>query len=238
MSALRLAVGELRRITAGRLPKFAALALAVIPLLYGGLYLYANHDPYANLSHVPAAIVVEDSGATTAQGQPLQAGRQVARDLVSSGSFEWHRTSAAEAEDGVRTGRYDFAVTLPADFSSALASSGRFAPRQGALILTTNDANNYIARTIADRVTDQVRDSLARQVGEQAATNFLEGFARIHDQLSQAVNGAAQLMSGAQQAKSGADKLSSGADELAAGQRRLLDGATRLESGARQASSG
>jgi len=238
MSALRLAVGELRRITAGRLPKFAALALAVIPLLYGGLYLYANHDPYANLSHVPAAIVVEDSGATTAQGQPLQAGRQVARDLVSSGSFEWHRTSAAEAEDGVRTGRYDFAVTLPADFSSALASSGRFAPRQGALILTTNDANNYIARTIADRVTDQVRDSLARQVGEQAATNFLEGFARIHDQLSQAVNGAAQLVSGAQQAKSGADKLSSGADELAAGQRRLLDGATRLESGARQASSG
>ena len=207
MSAVRLAVGELRRITAGRLPKFAALALAVIPLLYGGLYLYANHDPYANLSHVPAAVVVEDTGATTAQGQPLHAGQQVADDLVSSGSFEWHRTTAAEAEDGVRTGRYDFAVTMPADFSSALASSGRFAPRQGALILTTNDANNYIARTIADRVTDQVRDSLARQVGERAATDFLAGFARIHDQLSKAVAGAGQLVSGAQQAKSGADKL-------------------------------
>lgn len=117
----------------------------------------------------PAAIVVEDIGATTAQGKPLHAGDQIADDLVKSGSFEWHRTTGAEAEDGVRAGRYDFAVALPADFSSALASSGRFAPRQGALILTTNDANNYIARTIADRVTDQVRGSLAKQVGEQVA---------------------------------------------------------------------
>jgi putative membrane protein len=238
MSALRLAVGELRRITAGRLPKFAALALAVIPLLYGGLYLYANHDPYANLSHVPAAVVVEDTGATTAQGQPLRAGEQVAHDLVTSGSFEWHRTSAAVAEDGVRTGRYDFAVTMPADFSSALASSGRFAPRQGALILTTNDANNYIARTIAERVTDQVRDSLAQQVGERAASTFLAGFATIHDQLSQAVTGAGQLVRGAHQAQQGAGRLASGAAQLAAGQRRLLSGATQLESGARQASSG
>ncbi|HYY11687.1 MAG TPA: YhgE/Pip family protein, partial [Kineosporiaceae bacterium] len=238
MSALRLALGELRRITAGRLPKIAVLALAVIPLLYGGLYLYANHDPYANLSHVPAAVVVEDTGATTAQGSPLRAGEQVADDLVKSGSFEWHRTDAADAESGVRTGRYDFAVTLPADFSSALASSGRFAPRQGALVLTTNDANNYIARTIADRVTDQVRDSLARQVGEQAATTFLAGFATIREQLGSAVTGAGQLVTGAQQAKSGADQLAGGAGRLVAGQRRLLTGATQLESGAQQASSG
>ena len=124
MSALRLAVGELRRITAGRLPKIAVLALAVIPLLYGGLYLYANHDPYGNLRHVPAALVVEDTGATTAQGQPLRrrpAGRE------GPGGVQVLRLAAherAEAEDGVRTGRYDFAVTLPADFSSALASSG------------------------------------------------------------------------------------------------------------------
>src|SRR5690349_19089075 len=176
-----MALGELRRITAGRLPKIAVLALAVIPLLYGGLYLYANHDPYGNLRHVPAAVVVDDTGATTAQGNRLDAGAQVAKDLLASRSFDWRRTSAADAEDGVRTGRYDFAVTLPADFSSALASSGRFEPRQGVLTLTTNDANNYLARTIADQVTLQVRDSLARQVGEQAASTFLSGFATIYE---------------------------------------------------------
>ena len=238
MSALRMALGELRRITAGRLPKIAVLALAVIPLLYGGLYLYANHDPYGNLRHVPAALVVEDTGATTAQGTRLDAGSQVARDLVASESFDWRRTDAAEAADGVRTGRYDFAVTLPADFSSALASSGRFEPRQGVLTLTTNDANNYLARTIADQVTLQVRDSLARQVGEQAATTFLSGFATIHQQLEQAAAGAAQLASGAAKAKTGADQLASGASQLAGGQRQLLAGSEQLAAGANQAASG
>ena len=177
MSALRMAVGELRRITAGRLPKFAALALAVIPLLYGGLYLYANHDPYGNLRTSPPR-----SSSRTPAPPPRRAAaarRPAGRERTwwRPGRSSGTARCAAEAEDGVRTGRYDFAVTMPADFSSALASSGRFEPRQGVLILTTNDANNYIARTIADRVTDQVRDSLARQVGEQAATTFLGGFA-------------------------------------------------------------
>ena len=238
MSAVRMAFGELRRITAGRLPKIAVLALSIIPLLYGGLYLYANHDPYGNLKRVPAAVVVQDTGTTTAQGTRLDAGEKVARDLVASQSFAWVRTSESTALEGVRAGRYDFAITLPPDFSSALASSGRFRPRQGALILTTNDANNYLARTIADQVVLRVRNSLATQVGETAANQFLSGFATIHQQLAQAVSGASQLLTGAQQAQSGAARLASGASRLAAGQRRLLSGSEQLASGASQAAAG
>jgi putative membrane protein len=238
VSALRMGFGELRRITAGRLPKIAVIALSIIPLLYGGLYLYANHDPYGNLKRVPAALVVQDRGATTAQGTRLDAGEQVARDLVASKSFAWVRTSESDAMDGVRAGRYDFSITLPADFSSALASSGRFQPRQGALILTTNDANNYLARTIADQVTLQVRNALAKQVGEQAANQFLSGFATIHQQLTQAVSGASQLVTGARQAQSAAGQVASGASQLAAGQRTLLRGSEQLASGASQAAAG
>jgi putative membrane protein len=233
-----MAFGELRRITAGRLPKIAVLALSIIPLLYGGLYLYANHDPYGNLKRVPAAVVVQDTGTTTAQGTRLDAGEQVARDLVASKSFAWVRTSEADALDGVRAGRFDFAVTLPPDFSSSLASSGRFRPRQGALILTTNDANNYLARTIADQVVLRVRNALATQVGETAANQFLSGFATIHQQLARAVSGASQLVTGAQQAQSGAAQLASGASRLAAGQRQLLSGSEQVASGASRAATG
>ena len=45
MTALRLALTELRRVTAGRLPRAALAALVLVPTLYGGLYLYANKDP-------------------------------------------------------------------------------------------------------------------------------------------------------------------------------------------------
>ena len=74
MSALRMGFGELRRITAGRLPKIAVIALSIIPLLYGGLYLYANHDPYGNLRRVPAALVVQDRRRDDRAGH--QAGRR------------------------------------------------------------------------------------------------------------------------------------------------------------------
>jgi len=223
-----MAINELRRITTGRLPKIALLALIAIPLLYGGLYLYANRDPYGRLSNVPAAVVVEDKGATTSDGKRLDAGEQVSKDLVGSGSFDWHRVSAAEAAKGVRSGRYEFSVTLPADFSSALASSGEYTPRQGVLTLTTNDSNNAIAHTIASQVTDRVRASLAKQVGSSAADNFLLGYATLRDQLGRASDGANQLADGAAQAQTGSNDLATGLDQLASGQQQLHDGSVRL----------
>ena len=98
MSAIRMAISELRRITAGRLPVLAVLALLLIPMLYAGFYLYANGDPYDRLDKVPAALVVEDAGGTGDDGRPQNVGEQVAGELVDSGSFDFHRVTAAEAD--------------------------------------------------------------------------------------------------------------------------------------------
>ena len=215
MNVIRLAGTELRRITAGRLPKLAVLALVLVPLLYGALYLYANDDPYQRLDRVPAALVVLDEGDSAAK---------VAEHLRSSGAFQWHPVGAADAEAGVRDGRYSFALTLPADFSAALSSSAGFAPRQGLITLTTNDANNYLAGTMADRVVGEVRRSVGAEVGTEAANKFLVGFATIYDRTSEAVNGATQV--------------ADGAGRLATAQRALLDGSQRLAGGATGLSTG
>ena len=47
MTALRLALTELRRIGASRVGRLALVAMVLVPSIYGGLYLYANDDPYA-----------------------------------------------------------------------------------------------------------------------------------------------------------------------------------------------
>ncbi|MBW0101909.1 YhgE/Pip domain-containing protein [Pseudonocardia sp. KRD291] len=232
MSAIRMAISELRRITAGRIPVLAVLALVLIPTLYAGLYLYANADPYGRLGNVPAALVVADTGATDANGERTNVGDEVARTLEDSGTFDFTRVSPAEAETGVRDNRYTFSLTIPADFTAALQSSGNFTPRQGILTLTTNDANNYLVRTIADTVVAKVHDSVSEQVGTQAANRFLTGFATIHDRTAQAADGAGRLTDGANRAHDGAGELASGAGQLAGGQRQLLDGATQLSSGA------
>ncbi|MGI5130917.1 YhgE/Pip family protein [Pseudonocardia sp. CA-107938] len=238
MTSIRMAISELRRITAGRLPALAVLALCMIPLLYGGLYLYANHDPYSKLDDVPAALVVADTGARQSDSTVRNVGADVAKELLDGHAFDWHQVSAAEAADGVREGRYTFSLTLPADFTEALTSSSNYTPRQAMLVLTTNDANGYLVRTIAGTLTSRVHDSVAKQVGTEAADKFLTGFATVHDKLSEAADGAGQLATGAGTARNGATQLASGSGQLLDGQRKLLDGATQLHTGAVQLAEG
>lgn len=234
----RLALSELRRLTAGRLPRAALAALLLVPTLYAGLYLYANKDPYGGLERVPAAVVVEDAGTTLANGEELAVGDRVARELVESRSFGWHRVDRRTANAGVSDGTYNFALIVPRDFSAALASSADFTPRQALLEVETNDANNYLSRTIANQLVAQVTKSVASEVSSTAANQLLLGFSTIHDKVGEAAKGAAKLGDGADAAHSGAAQLGDGARHLLAGQKKLLTGSESLASGADDASAG
>jgi putative membrane protein len=227
VTALRLARNELRRITAGKLPKLAVVALVLVPLLYGSLYLFANHNPYDRLASIPAALVMTDQGAPDQEN----AGEKVAKNLEESGAFQWHRVSAQDADTGVRNGDYSFSMTIPPDFTATLSSSGDFKPRQGLITVTTNDANNYLVGTIADKVVGEVRKSIASEVGTAAADKFLVGFNTIFGKTQEAADGAAKLADGAKQARDGAAQLETG-------QRKLSDGATQLASGSKELSTG
>lgn len=239
MSAFRLSISELRRLTAGRMPRLAILAMALIPTLYAGLYLWANHDPYDRLDEIPAALVVQDEGATTtdpATGETTHSdfGADVAEQLLDDGGFGWVETDEEDAEAGVRTGRYDAALVVGPEFSEDLVSSGEFEPHQASLRLITNDANNYLATTIAETIVGEVRDAIATDVGTEAATEFLNGFDEIHTNLADAVDGASQLSDGAQDLSDGARDAATGAGDLADGAGTAADGAAQLADGAGQ----
>lgn len=238
MTALRVALTELRRLTDTTFAKIALAAMLVIPSLYAGLYLYANKDPYANLDGLPAALVVQDKGTTLANGEKLQVGDEVAATLVKGHDLEWHEVDAAKAEHGLVEGDYAFILTVPESFSADLASSADFTPRRAMLKIETNDATNYLAGTIAERVVGQVQNSVAEQVSRTAASQVLGGLSTIHGQLVDAAKGANQLATGAHDAHSGSTKLSSGSAELAEGQKTLAAGSQKLASGATELSGG
>ncbi|WP_018683637.1 YhgE/Pip domain-containing protein [Actinokineospora enzanensis] len=238
MSVFRLARNELRRVSSGTLPKLAVIALVLVPLLYGSLYLYANADPYNRLDKIPAALVNTDRGTTNADGSRLDAGVEVAAKLRESGAFDWRQTDPVTAENGVRSGEFTFSITLPEDFSASLSSSAQFAPRQGLITVTTNDANNYLVGTIADRVVSEVRKSVAAAVGTQAAEKFLVGFGTVYDRTRQAADGATKLADGASQANAGAARLADGQRKLLAGSGELTDGLNTAVSGSAKLSSG
>ncbi|WP_394940291.1 YhgE/Pip family protein [Psychromicrobium sp. YIM B11713] len=246
MTVFRLALSELKRMTSGVLPKLSLIAMALVPLLYGAVYLYANWDPYSNLDQLKAAIVVDDQGATV-DGKKLAVGDEVAQNLVDGKKFNWVIVDTdQQADAGVADGSYSFALKIPKDFSANLASPSNFdSAKQAILDVTTNDANGYILSSIVDKVTTQVHDSVAHQVGEKTANQLLTGYGTVHSQILKAADGAGQLANAASQLHdgsgklhSGSQELSEGADQLAAGQQQLAAGANQLSIGAGTLSSG
>lgn len=238
MTSLRIAWTELRRLLAGRMPKLVVFALVMVPTLYAGFYLYANHDPYANLDNVPAALVNADAGATQTDGKRLEAGDQVADQLLDRQDFGWKEVNEQEAEKGVEEGRYDFALVIPQDFSAALNSTADMDPEKAKLQIVTNDANSYLSTTIANTLTTKVRDAIASQVSEEASTTFLLGISDLRGGLLQGADGADQLHSGLVDAGKGAKQLQNGAGKLSEGAGELSDGAGQLSDGAGELSSG
>ena len=224
MTSIRMALTELRRLTVGRLPKVALIALALVPTLYGGLYLYANHDPYGRLDQVPAALVVLDQGSKLSDGTPVNAGRDLAKQLLEQGDFQWHEVSESQARKRIRDGRYDFGLAIPAGFSAAFASTANFDPRQAKLQMITNDANSYLSTTIAGTVSEKVRAALAQKFGEQAATQFLDALGTIRSSIVRAAKGADQLADGLDQARRGSRQLVKGSRQLDGGSSRLATG--------------
>ncbi|MDA3647144.1 YhgE/Pip domain-containing protein [Saccharopolyspora indica] len=238
MTSLRLAATELRRLTSGKLPKLALLAVTLVPLLYGAMYIYANWDPYGKLDSVPAAVVIDDTGAEREDGTRLDAGQDVYQELIDSDTFKWSRTDEVAAQQGVASGEYTFALVVPRDFSAALISAGDFEPRQAKLKLITNDANNYLVGTIADKVASEVRKGVASSVGSEAAKQFLLGFATVHDKTLEAADGAGQIADGAGQLYDGLGQAEQGSAQLSAGAHQLLDGQLKLADGASQVAGG
>ncbi len=244
MTVPALIRSELARLVATPLARLALVALMLVPVLYGGLYLWANRDPYAGLDRVPAALVVLDRGASVTSGSGTDAtirtvnyGDRVATQVLKDGSFAWKRVSAAAAAAGVKNGSYDFSVTLPASFSADLTSStvtvgsdgaALVRPREAGIRLVTNDTNSYLASTIATQAAATIRSSIASQVGSEAAGRFLLALSDIRGSLSAAADGAAQLASGVGDAQSGAQTLANGTASLASGTAQVAAGTQRL----------
>ncbi|MEU9621538.1 YhgE/Pip domain-containing protein [Streptomyces sp. NPDC048155] len=244
MRSPRLAALELRRFGRGKLPVAALIALLLLPLLYGALYLCSFWDPYGRLDKIPVALVNNDKGATAA-GKHIAAGDEITGKLLDSKTFEWHEVSSAEAHKGVEDGTYYLSLTMPSDFSKRIASSSGGSPETGALQVRTNDANNYIVGQISRSVFSEVRTAASTNASRGFLDRIFINFSDLHDATAKAAKGADDLKGGIGKAKKGSQDLAdglkdakNGSSNLAGGIVKLNKGAGDLESGSRQVADG
>ncbi|MEU9481807.1 YhgE/Pip domain-containing protein [Streptomyces sp. NPDC048191] len=230
MRSLRLATLELTRFGRGKLPRAALVALLVLPLLYGALYLWSFWDPYGRLDRIPVALVNDDKGAT-AGGRKITAGDDIVGGLRDSRTFEWHEVDADKASEGVEDGTYYLSLTMPADFSSRIASSSGDSPETGALQVRTNDANNYIVGQISRSVFSEVRRAASTKTSRGFLDKIFVSFSDIHDKTITAAQGADKLNSGIRKAEKGSKDLADGLKDAKGGSGKLATGLRKLDKG-------
>ncbi|MEV0967494.1 YhgE/Pip domain-containing protein [Microtetraspora glauca] len=233
MKPLPLHLGrlELRRFTRSRLTRAALVGVVMLPLLYAGLYLWSFWDPQGNLKNIPVALVVEDRPATV-DGTTVSAGRDLAEELQDREVFSWHRTDAAEADQGMRDGTYYLSLTIPRDFSANLTSpSGDGEPRPAWLGVRVDTGRSYIMRTISDAVFDEVKAAVDRSAVKGYLDQVFLSFADLHDATAEAADGAGRLHDGSATAREGAATLNKGLGSAQSAVRKLSTGATTLQDG-------
>ncbi|MFJ5556077.1 YhgE/Pip family protein [Streptomyces sp. NPDC093250] len=231
MRSPKLAALELRRFGRGTLPRAALVALLVLPLLYGALYLWSFWDPYGRLDRIPVALVNDDEGAT-ADGERITAGDDIADGLRDSGTFDWREVSAEEARRGVEDGTYYLSLTMPADFSRRIASSSGDSPETGALQVRTNDANNYIVGQISRTVFGEVREAASTKTSRSFLDRIFVSFSDLHGETVKAAKGADKLNGGIGTAEKGSKDLSDGLADASKGSGKLSRGVKDLHKGA------
>lgn len=233
LKGLRFAGMEMRSLAASKVMWLVMVAIAIIPLLYGALYLAAFQDPYERIDELPVAVVNEDAGATIA-GERRVLGSDVVDELrKTTDGLQWHFVSAEEAQRGLEDGIYFMTCTIPADFSSAASSVDTDAPRRAQLVVEYDESENMLASQIGLTVWKEVRTRVSDAIANQYWTTVLDRVAATGDELAQAAEGAGELASGLASARSGGLALESGLSELARGASSLEGGLGRLGQGAR-----
>ncbi|REK91235.1 YhgE/Pip domain-containing protein [Streptomyces inhibens] len=237
MRSPKLAALELRRFGRGKLPRLGLVALMLIPLLYGALYLCSFWDPYARLDKIPVALVNDDRGAT-ADGKKITAGDDLAEKVKDSKTFNWEEVSAADAAKGVENGTYYLSLTVPKNFSQRIASSSGDDPQTGALQVRTNDANNYVVGSISKTVFSELRAKTSATSSRAMLDKIFVSFSDLHDQTAKAADGAGKLDKGVGSAKKGSGELADGLGKLGKGAGAVSDGAGKAHQGAEDLKNG
>lgn len=243
---------EFASMHASRVMQVVLAAVAIIPLLYGALYLAAFYNPYQTFNDVSVAIVNEDKGAQV-DGEALNVGDQIVDKLKDTDSgMQWNFVDAEQAESGLEDGGYYMVLTIPADFSEKVASASSDDPQQAVLDLRCNQAINMLATQIGQTMFEKVQTAAAKSVslgyyqnifgqisdGGETIQLAADGADTLAAGISSAASGSQTITTNLQSASDGASSLSSGLDTLSSGASKVDSGAGSLSSGAGTLSSG
>ena len=236
MNPLQLTFLELKRLFHSRFARIAVIGVLLIPLLYSYLYLYAFWDPYGKLQAMQVAVVNEDVGAKV-DGMSIHGGNELVNTLRLDHTVGWVFTSAANAQQGLASERFDLALVIPRQFSEEIAketSISHPSVKSGTaqLLYYSNPSNNFLAEQVGNKVMAVLNGKVNSQIGAQFVEQIFNKTTSMISPLKSAVSGSQKITQGLQNAGFGASQLHQGIQQAASGSGSLVNGLIQLVAGA------
>jgi putative membrane protein len=231
---------ELASIVRNKKVLVSVSAVALIPLLYSFMFLWAFWDPYAKMDVLPVAVVNMDRGASF-EGRELSVGKQFTDKLRETPTFEWHFVTQEAAESGLKDHSYYMAIEIPEDFSARATKVLEPNPQPAVFRYIPNESANFLASQIGKSAVERMKAELSAQLTKTYTETLFGSVGKLSDGLVQAADGASKLSDGTKSVESGIEqiddnlgRLIQGVEPIRAGAAQLGEGAARLNGGLTQ----
>ncbi len=219
-------------------------AVAIIPLVYSSLFLYAFWDPYSRMNELPIAVITEDLGAEV-NGEFKNVGQEVVDELKSNTDVKWIFTDAASADSGLNGTDFYAMVTFPKDFTASIAKADSPERIKGLVEYKLNEKRNFLAGQVLNKVASELENKISKTITEevvQAMTDEIkkvpedlavlaDGLGEMKDGTSTLYSKTGDLIEGQSKFNKGVQTLDKGISEAAKGSAALSEGATQLATG-------
>ncbi|MFC0187761.1 YhgE/Pip domain-containing protein [Fictibacillus aquaticus] len=236
MKVSGLLSAEFAKLAASKTILFSVIAALLVPVVYGGVLLSATWGPYDNLSNLPVAVVNDDNGAIS-NGQPINVGDELVKNLKEGNALGWKFVSSAQALKGMEKNDYYMVIQIPEDFSQRVTTVLDPDPKKLKIEYIQNEGLNFLASQVTKTATERIREQLANTITEQYTATVFSGLQDASGGIGKASEGSAKLADGTTQLREGTAKLNESVSGKKGDIAKLADGASRLKDGTGQLAS-
>lgn len=166
---MKMIKNEFKFVGKNRLILISTIVMMLIPILYAAFFLKSVWDPYGKTSELPVAVVNNDKSVKY-NGETLDVGDQLVKELKSNHQLKWMFVSEEQAKQGMKDNKYYTTITLPENFSSNAATLLDTNPKKMQITYDTNASRNYIGEVISEAAAKQLNSQIRESVTESYAT--------------------------------------------------------------------
>lgn len=208
----------------------ALTAILFVPVLYGGMFLWAFWDPYDGVGDIPVAIVNEDQPYEFEE-EIFDLGDELVKRLKDEDDFDLHFVSKEVGYAGLEDEDYYMLIEIPQDFSKNATTLMDDHPNKLQLYYVPNESYNFLASQIGETAMLQIEQALEEKLIETYTETIFDKIDEVAEGLAEAEDATGDLDEGAEEIQSNTHKLKDHLQTLAEKSVEFVDGTGELKEG-------